>query len=144
MPLLIASIEGLGACNTPGIRARLFSFQNALRTGFGLSSASMLALVMLSCTSQKPAPPSTTSALVKTLSPKDEQGNDLAIPEIVRAERVQNDNRGVKTITVGNSNGEYVLSCNMKAGACLTPVPVRAHSPVLSSALFSTAQGAFR
>jgi hypothetical protein len=25
------------------------------------------------------------------------------------------DNRGVKTITVGNANGDYLLVCNMKA-----------------------------
>jgi len=77
---------------------------------------------MVACASSKPAPPAST---VKSSLPKDEQGNDLPIPEIVRAERVQIDNRGVKTITVGNDNGEYVLSCTMDAGACLTPVPGR-------------------
>lgn len=79
-----------------------------------------LAVGMLACTSSKSAPPPST---VKTSLPKDEQGNDLPIPEIVRAERVQIDNGGVETITVGNHNGEYVLSCNMEAANCVTPTP---------------------
>jgi hypothetical protein len=40
---------------------------------------------------------------------KDEQGNDLVMPEMVRSEQVQNDNHGVKTVTVGNANGDYAL-----------------------------------
>jgi hypothetical protein len=36
---------------------------------------------------------------------------------------VQIDNGGVKTIAVGNNNGEYVLTCNMEAANCVTPTP---------------------
>jgi hypothetical protein len=31
------------------------------------------------------------------------------MPEMVRSEQVQNDNHGVKTVTVGNANGDYAL-----------------------------------
>jgi hypothetical protein len=77
----------------------------------------------LSCTSSKPTPPAEVPAVVKRIIPKDESGKELTEPEIVRSKQVQIDNRGIKTITVGNANGDYALSCNMKADYCLTPVP---------------------
>lgn len=85
----------------------------------------LLILGLLSCTSTKPTTPRapSMSPAVKTPLPKDERGNELTLPEIVRSERVQNDNGGVKTITVGNDKGEYVLSCNQEVNSCITPAP---------------------
>jgi len=62
---------------------------------------------------------------VKAYVPKDEDGHDLTPPETVHSEQVQNDNRGVKTLTVGNDKGEYVLVCDVKESTCLTPDPGR-------------------
>ncbi|MCU1304933.1 MAG: hypothetical protein JWQ87_5217 [Candidatus Sulfotelmatobacter sp.] len=93
-----------------------------MKRGFAIVVIAVLAIGTLSCTSSK-STPAATPAVAKPTLPKDEQGNDLLMPEIVRAEQVQTDNHGVKTITVGNANGEYVLSCNMKADNCMTPMP---------------------
>ena len=80
----------------------------------------LLLIGILSCTSSTPiANPTVTRPPL----PKDEQGNELPIPEIVRSQQVQNDNRGIKIVTLGNTNGDYVLSCNTKADNCLTPTP---------------------
>lgn len=86
---------------------------------FGLA---LLLLGTLSCTSPQPTPART---VVKPVPVKDENGNELTEPQKVRSKQVQNDNHGVKRITVGNVNGDYVLGCNMKADNCLTPVPGR-------------------
>lgn len=80
---------------------------------------------MLSCTSQGPTPARVVAAIpVKPALPKDEKGFDLPIPEIVhsRQVRIVGD---LKTVTVGNGNGDYNLFCNTKAGNCLTPVPTK-------------------
>jgi hypothetical protein len=89
-----------------------------------VSALFLLTLGIISCTSSKPAPVASPTP-VKAYVAKDEQGNDLPIPEIVRSKLVQNDNRGVKTVTVGNDKGDYVLSCNMEASNCVTPEPGR-------------------
>jgi hypothetical protein len=86
-------------------------------------SIALLIVGTLSCTSSKPTLQAASPAAVRPSLPRDEQGNELPTPEIVHAEQVQNDNRGVKTITVGNANGDYVLACNRKADACITPAP---------------------
>jgi hypothetical protein len=87
----------------------------------------LLAVVMLSCTSQRPTPPvaiaNTTPA--KPALPKDENGVELPMPELVRSKKVSIEGSGVKTVTVGNANGDYNLFCNTKASNCLTPVPAR-------------------
>ena len=83
----------------------------------------LLVLGMLSCTRANQNPQTASPAAVKPFIAKDEQGNELTIPEIVRSERVQNDNRGLMWVTVGNSGGDYVLACNRKADACITPIP---------------------
>ena len=82
----------------------------------------LLLLGTLSCTSSQPIPASAPT-VVKPVPVKDEEGNELTEPEKVRSKQVQNDKRGVKTVTVGNANGDYALGCNMKAENCLTPVP---------------------
>jgi hypothetical protein len=51
-----------------------------------------------------------------------DEGSGLTPPEIVRLENVRLE-EGAKTIIVGNDNGRYVLSCNIKASGCLTPLP---------------------
>jgi hypothetical protein len=43
-------------------------------------------------------------------------------PEIVQVENVRVE-EGAEIIIVGNDNGRYVLSCNMKASGCMTPLP---------------------
>lgn len=83
-----------------------------------------LLLGTISCTSSQPTP-AAAPAVVKPVPVKDEEGNVLTEPEKVRSKQVQNDNRGVKIVTVGNANGNYTLGCNMKAENCLTPVPGR-------------------
>jgi hypothetical protein len=84
----------------------------------------LLLLGTISCTSSQPTPaPAAASTVVKPVPVKDEEGNELTEPEKVRSKQVQIDNRGVKTVTVGNTNGDYVLSCNMKADNCVTPAP---------------------
>jgi hypothetical protein len=86
----------------------------------------LLAVGMLSCKSQAPTPVvATTPNVSKPASPKDENGIDLPMPEIVRSKKVSIVGSGVKTLTVGNANGDYILFCNTKASNCLTPVPAR-------------------
>ncbi len=87
-----------------------------------VSIALLFVIGTLSCTSGKPTTLAATPAVVKPQLPKDEQGNDLSMPEIVRSKQVQIDHE-IKTVTVGNANGDYVLSCNMKAENCQTPTP---------------------
>src|ERR1700720_1619337 len=84
---------------------------------FGIA---LLLLGTFSCTSSQPT---LAPAVVKSVPVKDEEGNVLMEPEKVRSKEVQNDNRGVKIVTVGNVNGDYALGCNMKAENCLTPAP---------------------
>ena len=91
----------------------------------GLGMA-LLLVGTISCTSSRPTPePAAAPAVVKVIPVKDEDGNELTEPEKVRSKQVQNDNRGVKIISVGNANGSYVLGCNMKADNCVTPIPGR-------------------
>jgi hypothetical protein len=72
-----------------------------------------LSLGFFSCTSTVSAPPSKIEAAAPNLIP----------PQIVRSERVQSDNRGVKTLTVGDTDSDYVISCDVNQGSCITPVP---------------------
>jgi hypothetical protein len=86
----------------------------------------LLTVGMLSCKSQAPAPVTATTPVVsKPALPKDENGIDLPMPETVRSKKVSIEGSGVKTLTVGNANGDYILFCNTKASNCLTPVPTR-------------------
>src|SRR4051812_6242875 len=48
--------------------------------------------------------------------------SDLAQPEIVKVERTAT-SLEAKTVVVGNAIGRYTLTCNPKAGGCLTPSP---------------------
>jgi len=67
-----------------------------------------------------------TAALLLCLSPVcaayGDDGSRLTPPEVVRVENVRLE-EGAKIIIVGNDNGRYVLSCNIKANGCMTPVP---------------------
>ena len=47
------------------------------------------------------------------------------MPEIVRSKEVSIGGSGVKTVIVGNANGDYDLFCNTKADNCLTPIPAK-------------------
>jgi hypothetical protein len=91
----------------------------------GQIGIAVLVAVMLSCKSS-PTPSATANpALAKPALPKDENGNDLQMPEIVHARQVRIESGDVKSVIVGNDNGEYTLFCNTKAGNCLTPVPAK-------------------
>lgn len=86
-------------------------------------SALMLTMGLASCTSTKaPAPVSEANVSAK---PSQLDSVELSqLPrKIVRAEFVQNDNLGVKTLTVGNAEGDYVMSCNLGDCTCINPVP---------------------
>jgi hypothetical protein len=48
--------------------------------------------------------------------------HDIVPPEIVQSRNVHVDG-DVKTVTVGNANRHYSLSCNVKAAGCITPEP---------------------
>jgi hypothetical protein len=68
-----------------------------------------------------------TAALLLCLSPAlsvayGDEGSRVTPPEFVRVENVRLE-EGVKIIIVGNDNGRYVLSCNIKASGCMTPLP---------------------
>jgi hypothetical protein len=92
----------------------------------GQIGIAVLVVGMLSCNSQSPAPIAKASPTpVKPALPKDENGNDLPVPEIVHARQVRIESGDVKTVIVGNDNGEYTLFCNTKAGNCLTPAPAK-------------------
>jgi len=71
--------------------------------------------------------PIVTPAVSKPALPKDEQGNDLPIPEIVHSRQVRIEGGDVKTVIVGNDNGEYELFCNTKASNCLRHAPAKGH-----------------
>jgi hypothetical protein len=69
----------------------------------------------------------TAAALLLCLSPAvcaayGDEGIRVTPPEIVRVENVRLE-EGAKIIIVGNDNGRYVLSCNIKASGCMTPLP---------------------
>jgi hypothetical protein len=64
-----------------------------------LKLSGFLLLGLLSCTSPKPPPPA-AKATVNPPTAKEAVDPDLTPPQTVRSERVQNDNRGVKTLTL--------------------------------------------
>jgi len=54
---------------------------------------------------------------------KQSQDDAVVLPEVVRSKSVHIAN-GLKTVTVSNANGEYLLSCNIQASSgCITPIP---------------------
>ena len=88
----------------------------------------LLTAAMLSCKSQAPTPPvaaATQPTPAKPALPKDENGAELPMPEIVHSKQVRIEPRDLKTVIVGSEKGEYNLFCNTKAANCLTPVPAR-------------------
>jgi hypothetical protein len=83
----------------------------------------LLTVGLASCTSTKvPAPVSNANAPTR---PALLEGVELSqLPrKTVRAEFVQNDNLGVKTITVRDAEGDYVMSCNLGDCTCINPLP---------------------
>jgi hypothetical protein len=94
----------------------------------GQIGIAVLVVGMLSCKSQSPTSSATTNpAHSKPALPKDENGRDLPMPEIVHARQVHIESGDVKRVKVGNDNGEYTLFCNTKASNCLTPVPAKVY-----------------
>ncbi len=92
----------------------------------GQIGIAVLVVGMLSCNSQSPTPITATKpAPTKPALPKDENGTDLPMPEIVHARQIHIESGDVKTVIVGNDNGEYTLFCNTKASNCLTPAPAK-------------------
>ncbi len=92
----------------------------------GQIAIAVLMMAMLSCKSQSPTPITATKpAPAKPALPKDENGYDLPMPEIVHARQVHIERGDVKTVIVGNDKGEYTLFCNTKASNCLTPAPAK-------------------
>jgi hypothetical protein len=91
----------------------------------GQIGIAVLVVLTLSCKSS-PAPSTATNpSRTKPALPKDENGNDLQMPEIVHVRQVHIESGDVKSVIVGNDNGEYTLFCNTKASNCLTPVPAK-------------------
>jgi len=78
-------------------------------------SALLLLFGLVSC-----KPMDKTAAPVTKAEPIDPE---IIAPETVRPRHMQNDNHGIKTLTIGNANGDYVLSCDIKQETCLTPEP---------------------
>jgi hypothetical protein len=92
----------------------------------GQIATAVLVAGRLSCKSQLPTPIAATNPTpAKPVLPRDENGNDLPMPEIVHARQVHIESGDVKTVIVGNDNGEYTLFCNTKASNCLTPAPAK-------------------
>lgn len=90
----------------------------------GQIGIAVLVVGMLSCKSQSPTPSTATNPTPsKPVLAKDENGDDLPMPKIVPARQVHIGD--VKTVIVGNDNGEYALFCNTKASNCLTPAPAK-------------------
>lgn len=90
----------------------------------GQIGIAVLVAAILSCSSRSPTPSATTNPTPsKPALPKDENGDVLPVPEIVHVRQVHIGD--VKTVIVGNDNGEYTLFCNTKASNCLTPTPAK-------------------
>jgi hypothetical protein len=86
-------------------------------------TALLLTLGLAACTSTKaPAPVSKENVSTR---PSQLESVELGqLPrKIVRAEFVQNDNLGVKTVTVRDAEGDYIMSCNLGDCTCINPVP---------------------
>jgi hypothetical protein len=78
----------------------------------------LAATVLLSCST---AP---KSAKANPQAEAEQQPTRQAVPpEIVRSKNMRIAN-GLKILTMTNANGDYLLSCNLKAGeSCITPEP---------------------
>jgi len=105
-----------------------------------ISMRNMVTLLLILCvfvgvscsSSGSPQKPAQTSAVkpasVATVEqPTNTQSDDLlgtTRPETVRGESVRIV-KGMKMLTVGNTQGHYQLSCDAKQDSCITPVPGR-------------------
>jgi hypothetical protein len=88
-------------------------------------SALLLTLGLASCMSTKaPAPGSKPTVPSKPSQPDSAELSQLPT-KTVRAEFVQNDNLGVKTVTVRDAQGDYVMSCNLGDCTFINPVAWR-------------------
>jgi len=93
-----------------------------------LCASVMFGLVfVVSCSSSPPkqsvnAVKAASDSTVVQPDPQRQPEETFTPPEVVRSEEVRIEN-GLKTLTVGNSHGHYHLWCNIKANACVTPMP---------------------
>ena len=90
-----------------------------------ISSATVFVGLLWSCSmpptqSEKAGLQNPGSAVGQPIPQTHEVG--IVPPEIVRSEEVHI-RSGVKSLTVGNANGHYSLSCNTNALGCMTPTP---------------------
>jgi hypothetical protein len=81
-------------------------------------------LFAVSCSSSPPKSAAANAAPESTVvQPNQPQQNaGLTPPETVRSEEVRIV-PDLKLVTVGNSLGQYHLSCNAKVDSCVTPMP---------------------
>jgi len=85
--------------------------------------AALVLGVLISC-SGSPIRPAETKIQTATNQPAASVPTDpdTVPPQTVRLEKVENI-RGVKTLTVSNTEGRYLLSCDVDQPTCLTPTP---------------------
>jgi hypothetical protein len=77
----------------------------------------------VSCSSQNPSSSGDSEAApASTVDPSSQTPRPLTPPEVVHTQQVRVKN-GVKTLTVGNSEGRYHLWCNVRSEGCVTPIP---------------------
>lgn len=94
-----------------------------------LALALLTSSLLFSCSTPSATKPASDKAQVKPTpgytvdQPNPERQADALIPpETVRSEGVRIE-YGAKTLTVGNAQGRYLLSCNISDDSCITPIP---------------------
>jgi hypothetical protein len=103
--------------------------------------------IVLSCSSSRTKPASSDSQTKPALGSTVQQptrnphGDGVVPPEVVRAEAVRIED-GVKTLTVGNDRGIYLLSCNTNQENCITPAPGRNYLLFAKTTRWKVAPGA--
>ena len=85
-------------------------------------SVCVFGVLLACCTS----PTKSAKASSQAAAPEEEkqlsQDDGVIPPEVVRCKNMRI-SQEVKTLTMSNANGEYFLSCNVKAAGCITPEP---------------------
>jgi hypothetical protein len=87
----------------------------ALLLTVGLASCTSTKAPLLGSKSNVPTKPSQLDSVELSQLPR----------KVVREVFVQNDNLGVKTVTVRDAQGDYVMSCNLGDCTCINPVAGR-------------------
>ncbi|MGH9611528.1 MAG: hypothetical protein ACRD4P_00460 [Bryobacteraceae bacterium] len=81
--------------------------------------------ILLSCGTSPTKPAKTNLQSPPTAEKQPSQGDGVVVPpEVVRCKNVQIAH-GVKTLTMSNTHGDYLLSCSIKAAGCTTPEPAK-------------------